>query len=853
MVINGGLITSEGTSVVNGRTNDVPTEFAINGGQFNDDAGNNQGRFTLPTNKSLMKLNGDEYYELKDVVAKVGNTSYASLADAVAAAENGDTVLMVADVTTSETTTVNKNLVLDLDGHTISADLPYNMQVYPSAINVREGATLQIENSSEEDGGAIKETCNSATVAYGCGILVKRTLRLVSGAVEGAGIGIRFEGAELLVDGGSVSGKAAGISMAHTSTGATAVINNGTIMFVDEDSSVNRFQSDGGSFTINGGQFSDDAGNSDEYTRPEGQALVKAAGEKYYTLQDAVSVTFDADNAEDDSDTWTVYVKKGAAVAKPEDPANGTLGLLGWFQEGSETAFDFSTTLTEDITLKAHWGEAVAYNVQKDKYYATMGAVSSDASNDGTQTIQLVADVNYTGDGYLAIGNRNYTLDLNGHTMSSERGERDRGTIWVYGGDQKATLTITDSSETKTGKIVQTAATGNGIYVQGHLILEGGSVESQSVGIRFGGRELTVNGGAVSGASAGIHWAEFATGVVTINNGTITSGSVGESIHVGTGSKVSINGGRFSDDVGNNASLFTLPEGMKLKKSEGEEYYTLQSAYADFGYSITLSDSIDITVNVKNLTQDPADYQIAYTFKNETTEAALTSPTLNAFVVASCSAKEMIEPVEVEVSYQNQVIKRATLSIQSYCDSAISKYGSSQDDKERALADLCGATLDYGSYAQKALDYKTGDLANGGRDNFANAGIQVPESAPYVSGECDGIAGRTLSLMTTSKTQLVLYFKHEKGLGMDGYAFTVDGQPVGAADANNKFAVTVEGISAKDLDKRYDIAVADGDGYSMTVNVGPLDYVSMAVAKGGQPEVSCALYNYHLKAKAYLG
>ena len=105
--------------------------------------------------------------------------------------------------------------------------------------------------------------------------------------------------------------------------------------------------------------------------------------------------------------------------------------------------------------------------------------------------------------------------------------------------------------------------------------------------------------------------------------------------------------------------------------------------------------------------------------------------------------------------------------------------------------------------------------------------------------------------MTTSKTQLVVYFKHTKGLSMDGYTFTVGGQAVDAVDANNKFAVTVEGISAKDLGKRYDIAVKDGEGHSMTVNVGPLDYVSMAVAKGGQPEVNRALYNYYLKASAY--
>ena len=214
----------------------------------------------------------------------------------------------------------------------------------------------------------------------------------------------------------------------------------------------------------------------------------------------------------------------------------------------------------------------------------------------------------------------------------------------------------------------------------------------------------------------------------------------------------------------------------------------------------------------------------------------------------------MIEPVEIEVSHRGRAIKQATLSIRSYCESVIDKYASSQDERERALVDLCKATLDYGSYAQRVLDYKTGDLANGGRDNFANADIQVPASAPAVQGVCSGIAGRTLSLMTTSKTQLVVYFKHAGDVDADGYAFTVEGKAVDAVDANGKFAVTVEGISAKNLGDRYTIvATCKADGSSVSVNVSPLDYISMAVAKGGQPEVNRALYNYHLKAKAYLG
>ncbi len=206
------------------------------------------------------------------------------------------------------------------------------------------------------------------------------------------------------------------------------------------------------------------------------------------------------------------------------------------------------------------------------------------------------------------------------------------------------------------------------------------------------------------------------------------------------------------------------------------------------------------------------------------------------------------------VSHRGRAIKQATLSIQSYCESTIDMYKSSQDAKERALADLCKATLDYGTYAQRAFGHRIDDLANGGTDNFVNADIQVPASALAVSGLCAGIAGSTFSLLTTSRTQLVVYFKHAGDVDKDGYTFTVEGKAVDAVDANGKFAVTVEGISAKNLGDRYTImATCNADGSSVSVNVSPLDYISVAVAKEKQPEVSRALYNYHLKAKEFLG
>ena len=55
-------------------------------------------------------------------VAKVGNTNYGTLADAVEAAEDGQTVTLLTDAELTERLTVKKKIVLDLSGKTITAD-----------------------------------------------------------------------------------------------------------------------------------------------------------------------------------------------------------------------------------------------------------------------------------------------------------------------------------------------------------------------------------------------------------------------------------------------------------------------------------------------------------------------------------------------------------------------------------------------------------------------------------------------------------------------------------------------------------------------------------------------------------
>lgn len=73
-------------------------------------------------------------------VAKIGETEYGSLAEAIAAAKDGETVTLLADAT--EDVTINKNITLDLGGKTLT-----NTGAGKATISVT-GGTVTVKNGN---------------------------------------------------------------------------------------------------------------------------------------------------------------------------------------------------------------------------------------------------------------------------------------------------------------------------------------------------------------------------------------------------------------------------------------------------------------------------------------------------------------------------------------------------------------------------------------------------------------------------------------------------------------------------------------------------------------------------------
>ena len=121
------------------------------GGIFNKDPRDNEIR--IPAHLASYQ-NADGYWGITEAVATVGNKGYATLAEAFAAAKDGDTVQLLVSisvselsaqddgVTVSETIVISESIVLDLGGNTVSGS-----DIYP-VIRIQNDAVVTVKNGT---------------------------------------------------------------------------------------------------------------------------------------------------------------------------------------------------------------------------------------------------------------------------------------------------------------------------------------------------------------------------------------------------------------------------------------------------------------------------------------------------------------------------------------------------------------------------------------------------------------------------------------------------------------------------------------------------------------------------------
>ena len=422
-------------------------------------------------------------------VAKIDDHEYATLAAAVEAAESGATITLLSDVALDSTLTLDKNLILDLNGHIISNSDKLETKYY--LVKVAYGAEVSIignkENSSINDTRTNLTGTITAICVFG-NLTVDGAELTISRGVNGIAIKVDESGADKL---GKLTVKSGKIS-------STQAIQNWGITTIDGgtftgDVGSHAYSNIGGDLTINDGIF-----NGPVYSA---QLKYNASWPTAQAKAKIVNGTFNGVVAE--------YYDDGTNGLQPVERSNKPAG---------------------DVNCKVTISGGTFSDLSALDYLA----------EDASVTVKLAADT--TKDAAISI-NGNVNLDLNGKTLTAYTAKKICGLNVADG----ATLTISDSgtngkltsqytpiSVSGTGKVIINSGTVEssndyGIYAlnDGTAIVNGGTVTSKDAALSgnntTGNMNFEINGGTLT-AERGPAIYMPGQGKLTVTNGTLNGG-----------------------------------------------------------------------------------------------------------------------------------------------------------------------------------------------------------------------------------------------------------------------------------------------------------------------------------------
>ena len=435
-------------------------------------------------------------------------------------------------------------------------------------------------------GGSIAGCTTVGGRSYGGGIYNEGTMTL-SGTAEIRDCHAKDSDGDAAFGGGiSDNGEASEISGDVRITGCTASGGGTDAVSMDTGSVISGGTFDGSvqnTGTITGGTFNGRVVNSNMITDGifNGEVVndygTITGGTFYGSIKDpgnkisGVIVTY----KDGDSEYAKQVLPSGTPATRPDDLAKHGYTFDGWYtSDGAQ--WDFTTAVTENITLTARW----TLKAQEVSNEPELTAALADSANG---VVRLTADITITAG--LKI-TRDVTVDLNGHILRYDEAADPDSIFRVKAGK----LTLTDSCPAATHEDAKLPAGGlitggrgyrydgggggyhiyyyygGGVYVEtgASFVLAGGTIYACGVqsganqafggGIYAEGGSVTMSGGAIRncavsadyGASGGAICAK--AGSVTMSGGVISGCSAMSGGGILTsGCTVQITGGRIEN------------------------------------------------------------------------------------------------------------------------------------------------------------------------------------------------------------------------------------------------------------------------------------------------------------------
>lgn len=203
--ISGGHLNSKSAKAVrmfvkNGENTSAKREISVTGGTFSSDVSAYVAEGYVQNENGTVEQLGET-----NAVAKIDDTYYKTLADAVAAANDGKTVTLLKNVVLNSTLTLNKSMTLDLNGCKISNGSTMGTDYLVSiAANADVSIVGNKENSKISDSRSNAQGTITAVVVYGKLTVAGDNLTISRGA-NGIAIKVEDNPGTLIVNGGTIT------------------------------------------------------------------------------------------------------------------------------------------------------------------------------------------------------------------------------------------------------------------------------------------------------------------------------------------------------------------------------------------------------------------------------------------------------------------------------------------------------------------------------------------------------------------------------------------------------------------------------------------------------------------------